>query len=146
MRKCGNDVAVSEMVGTVMLLGMAIALFSLLSVVVLSYPFNPTSPTVNVVGMVDVDKDGNDIIVIEHRGGEPLSLDTDIVFSTDTDNYPYKVSDRLEPDAINGGYWNIGEKFIINPDDLAVGILNSEIRLLIVDGNSKIVIMSGYIN
>ena len=39
--------AVSDVLGTILLLGITISLFSVLSVVVLSYPFNPNPPSVN---------------------------------------------------------------------------------------------------
>jgi len=64
---------VAEIIGTVLLLGIAVAIFSTLYVVVFAYPFPTSSPNVILIGTIE----GSNII-IEHPSGEALSLDTEI--------------------------------------------------------------------
>ena len=71
MKDNRKNMAVSDVVGTVLLLGITVALFSTLCVGVLSYPFSPSEPAVNIVGTRV-----GDYLILEHRGGEALSLDT----------------------------------------------------------------------
>jgi len=78
------DCGVTEVVGTVLLLGIAVSVFSSLYVVVLSYPSPSSISSANLVGTIE----GSNI-VIEHRGGEALSLDTEIlikIFEEDEKN------------------------------------------------------------
>ena len=66
-----KDKAISEVLGVILLLVITVTLFSGLSYVVLTYPFHPSPPSVDIVGMLD-DKN----ITLSHRGGEILGLDT----------------------------------------------------------------------
>ena len=67
MRKMKKaEEALSEVVGTVMLLGMAVSLFSVLSIVVLTHPFNPSAPSVNIVGMIDGTEGEIDLPIARH--------------------------------------------------------------------------------
>jgi len=45
--------AVSSIVGTALLLGMAIALFSIVQILALSFPYNPNPPSVRLVGNIE---------------------------------------------------------------------------------------------
>jgi hypothetical protein len=65
---------------------MAVLLFSVLSYVVLSYPATPSSASANLVGVID-----DDYLMIEHRGGESLNLDTRVVL-TISGSIPKSVS------------------------------------------------------
>jgi hypothetical protein len=109
MNKKREKLAVSETLGTILLLGITVALFSVVALLVLSYPFNPSPPTVNLIGMVD----GNDII-IEHRGGEDLDLDTKILITIAdqrvliNDKIP-TAEDLLDDEAKKDNVWSIGE-------------------------------------
>ena len=78
-----NKKAASEIIGTVLLLGMAIAFFSVLSITVLSYPSSSSSPSTNLVGMIIPTNETNneENLLIEHRGGDALSLDTKVIIT-----------------------------------------------------------------
>jgi len=135
MKLIKNKKAVSEILGTQLLLGIAISLFSLLSVIVLSYPFDPSTPSVDLVGMVD---QGD--IIIEHRGGERLSLDTNVVILIDGFRNEMTIKDHLANEFKTDGYWDIGEKFVypgISPD--------SKVRVIITDIVSNSVIMNNIV-
>lgn len=140
-----NNLAVSETLDTILLLGIAVALFSVLSFIVLTYPFEPSTPSVNIVGFVD----GNDII-LEHRGGEDLGLDTRIMVTiNDSDNYVFAVSDNyiLGNESKSNTVWNIGENIIINAtrDLPSLDLSSSKVDLTVVDMNANSVILTGVI-
>ena len=79
MKSWGNNIRklkdsnemVSEILGTVLLFGIVVAIFSTMYVSVVSYPTPGPSVFVNLVGTVE----GKNII-IQHRGGDALSLNT----------------------------------------------------------------------
>ena len=70
-----ND-AVSEIIGIAILLGISISLFAVVQAIVLNYPYEPSPPSVNLVGSIE----GNNIF-IEHYGGESISLDSKILIT-----------------------------------------------------------------
>jgi flagellin-like protein len=126
--------AVSEIVGTVMLLGIAIAMFSLVQLFAFGLlTENQNPPSVRLVASVE---DRN--ITIFHNGGESLPLDTRILCTVDdTSSYSINVSDTMKTGAPDD--WRIGEKVEYNPGH---GILdNSKVEILVVDVKSNSVIM-----
>ena len=131
------DEAVSDIVGTVLLLGMAVLLFSVLSYVVLSYPSTPSSASANLVGVID-----DDYLLIEHRGGESLDLDTQVIIRI-SGNIPECVSvgdsDYLSDEAKMDNHWGIGEWFVYQDDDMN----GKQVDISVVDKISNSVIMSG---
>jgi hypothetical protein len=144
--KKSND-AVSEVLGTVLLLGMAVSLFSLLSFTVLSFPFNPSSPSVNVVGYIE---DTN--VTLEHYGGESLDGNITVIISINENSTKIKIDDILNKDDINWSLgdennnhlWDLGEKLIYYPDS-DENIIGEQIEFKIVDIKSNSVILSGKI-
>jgi len=143
-----NNFGVSDVVGTILLLGITVSLFSVLSLVVLSYPFQPSTPYVNIIGFVDTE---NNNITLEHRGGEKLPLDTKIIVTiNNTDVYRMNVSDNflLSNKSKEDGFWGIGENVIITPSHNLVSDLNltvSVVDVTVVDSKSNSVVMMGTI-
>lgn len=136
MKKEKKDQGVSDVVGTILLLGMAVALFSLLSIIVLSYPFNESTPDVNIIGLVD---NGN--IVLQHHGGETLTLDTQVIVRIADVTYTFSIEEYVE-DLNDNNRWDIGESVIYMP---SMDIKNLQIDLTVVDQISGSVIMDGRI-
>lgn len=131
-----NDNAVSEIVGTVLLLAMAICLFSLLSVIVLSYPISSNTPSANLVGTIE-----GEYLLIEHRGGTPLRLDTKVIITIGGDQPEYiKIGDFLDDNAKEDNLWGIGEWFIYNH---YTNLEGQKVAISIVDVESNSVIMMG---
>ena len=131
--------AVSEVVGTAILLGIAISLFSIVQVIALSFPFNPSTPSARLVGTVN-----QNTIVIEHNGGESLSLDTKILYNIDgTSKIVQIAGDLLDVNTSDGdALWSIGEKVSYTPD---FDISNHKIEISVIDLVSNSIIMSGII-
>jgi hypothetical protein len=126
--------AVSEVLDTILLLGIAVALFSVLSIVVLSFPFEPSTPSVNIVGFVN----GNDI-VLEHRGGEDLGLDTAVFITVGGEKIQKTVGDLLRDEFKDNNVWNIGEIL----DFSSSNIPGNQVTVTIVDTKSNSVVMMG---
>jgi len=134
-----ND-AVSEVLGTVLLLGMAVSMFSLLSFTVLSYPFNPSPPSVNLVGYMGGTNNvtGETNVTVEHYGGESLDIITTkvmvIIQGTFTN---VDITDSLN-DSNNNNLWDIGEKLVHS-----VNVTGKQVEVTVVDTKSNSIIMSG---
>ena len=83
--------AVSEVMGTILLLMITVGLFSVVAISVYNLlPFNP-APSADIICQVN----GDDII-LTHRGGDALSLDTKIGFSNNTGTKYIVVGDYLD--------------------------------------------------
>ena len=138
------NLGVSDVVAVIMLLGMTVALFSVVSIVVLSYPFSPNPPTANLVGFIGE----NNNIILEHRGGEDIGLDAKIIVTIgDSERYQMNISDGyiLSNNSKNNNLWNIGENIIIDPSiDLPnIDISTTKVDITVVDANSDSVILMG---
>lgn len=128
--------AVSEIVGTALLLGISIALFSIVQVIALNLPNNTNPPTVRLVGNI-----GNETIYIVHHGGESLSLDTEIIFRINDTTYSWTAREILNQSSSNGdNVWNIGEKV-----DYYGDLSGKQVMITVVDVESNTVIMQSTI-
>jgi hypothetical protein len=131
--------AVSEVVGTILLIGIGVSLFVLLSIVTFTMPslfFSEPAPSVNILGRIE----GNSV-VFEHHGGHPLSLDTEIVVWFAETRFVTTVGAVLAPELKADGFWNIGEKIWITNND--PNFLIMQISASITDKASDSVVMRG---
>ena len=112
MRKNRSCDAVSEILATVLLLGIAVSLFSVLYVIVISSPVETPSPSVILVGSI---KEQN--ITINHHGGVALDLDTEILAIVGGARQNVTTArDYLDITYMNNNKWDIGEKLVIDLD------------------------------
>jgi hypothetical protein len=138
--------AISDIVGTILLLSISLGLLSVVYIgvynVAQGYAHTPI-PTINIMGSVE----GN-YVVLKHHGGSPLASDTIIRITipkltpsiTDT-----TVADSRTP--LTTDSWKIGDtplKILIdsNPGQDLIGY---EIRVEIIDKKSNSLIMRGII-
>ena len=137
-----SNKAVSEILGTILLLGIAVSLFSVLSYIVISYPFEPNPPNIDLLGYVY----GNEII-IEHRGGEPIKLDANIIVRiNDTEVLTSTAELYLNESSSNqDNYWNLGEYVLINAtkDPIFNDIRSSKVDVSVVDVTSNSLVLGG---
>ena len=128
-----TDDAVSEIVGTILLLGITISLFSVICGVVLSYPFSPSSPSTNLVGMVE-----GEYLLIEHRGGKTLELETKVSLTIgDNMSEIITVRDYLNTESKADNLWGIGEWFVYQNSN----ITGKKVGIAVVDLESDSVIL-----
>jgi hypothetical protein len=131
--------AASEVVGTLLLIGIAVSLFVLLSIVTFTMPsifFSDPTPSTNIIGRVE----GN-TVVFEHYGGQALPLDTKITVMFAETPFIVTVGDVLDSSSKADGEWNIGEKIVIvnNDPNLPIMLINA----IITDMKSNTVVMRG---
>jgi hypothetical protein len=133
-----NDTAVTEIIATTLLLGMTVSIFSIVCMVVLSYPISSAPPSVNLVAMID-----EDWLFIEHRGGESLPLDTTVTFIIEEKSTTITVKDYSfsSVDAKLNGQWDVGECFIYHDSELKDNIVD----VIVTDQQTNSVVMSSII-
>jgi hypothetical protein len=124
--------AVSEMVGTILLLAMSVSFFSIVYISILTiYPLS-SSPSVNLICSVE---DNN--FTLEHRGGKTLDLNTKFIIKIDSSINNFTAGDYLSIESKDDGVWNIGERVVYPVGD----ITNKKVSLSVVDIESNSVIM-----
>jgi hypothetical protein len=135
-----NKKAVSEIVGTMLLLGFAIAMFVGVQLMALNFPFNEPDPTVRLSATID-----DDTVIVVHLGGESLSPNTEIVYYVEGNSITKTASEML---AVGDTSWNIGEKLSYNltgsGDFLTLSDLTGkEVRITVIDVATNSLIMQG---
>ena len=124
--------AVTEMVGTMLLLVISVAIFSVLYLSIVTVSPNPAQPSVNLICTLD-----NENITFEHRGGETLDLETVITVTIDDVNNKFIVDNYINNDFKQDGKWNVGERVIYPTGD----VTNLKVSVSVVDKLSNSVIM-----
>ena len=102
-----HNAAVTELVGSVLLLGVLATTIAVIYYNVLSSPPPDNPPNVTIIGYVE-----NNNLILELQKGDSLNLDTAITIKMDIENETFLVGNYLDEDAIKDGEWNIGEKVI----------------------------------
>jgi FlaG/FlaF family flagellin (archaellin) len=128
------DNGVSEIIGTMLLLGITVTLFSLVYVSVLAISPTPLTPSANIVFRVE----GDDII-IDHCGGAALSLDTKILMMIGNRSVNVTAKDGLDDKYKDDDIWGMGEKLVFPVENLS----GKQITINVVDVNSNSLVMTG---
>ena len=140
-KKSRSNQAVSEVLDIVLLLGITIALFAFLNYIVFSYSFNESSPSVSLIGSIDK---VNNMINIEHNGGESLEGNTNVIITIESDVYQ-NTSRELLRDVNGDNKWNIGEIVQFDYSELYLhGDItdNPYIKVLVVDLSTNSLVLS----
>lgn len=126
--------AASELIGTVLLLGLTVAIFSIIYTGVLSVNLDVNEPNPRIIAKIE----GSNII-LEHCGGERLGLDTKvkIVIQNET---TIKTVGELLIDSNKDEHWNIGEK-LAYPVSYSINPLEADITSIDIEG--KKIILTG---
>ena len=139
MKNKRKNHAVSEIVSVILLLCIAISLFAVVQIVVFSYPFDQSPPSLNLVGSIDKEN-----ILIEHQGGERISLNAKIILLIEGKNQTsiiardYLVDNTSDDDD----YWEIGE--IVTYDTKMV-LTGFKVEATVVDKETNSIVMNGLI-
>jgi len=48
-KKYSNDNAINEIVGTMLILGISVSIFSIVYITVLTFPYSPSTPSSNII-------------------------------------------------------------------------------------------------
>lgn len=139
MKKNRVNHAVSEIVSVSLLLGISISLFSGVQLIVFSYPYEPSPPSLDLVGSIDQEN-----ILIEHHGGESISLDAQIRVIIGSTNYISIIAkDYLDSNSSDDDdKWEIGEIVSYNSNINLTGI---RVETTVVDKETNSIVMTGII-
>jgi hypothetical protein len=134
-RHNAQNEAVSEIMGTFILIIIAVTLFSALSIIILNPWFNysdETPPSAFLVGTIK-----NNNVIIEHHGGVTLSPQTKITISIDGVPTTFTVNQfNYWKDTNGDGIWSIGEQVVYPGGNLQ----GKKVTCLIVDVNKNTVV------
>jgi len=113
-RKCNNHIqdrsAVSSIVGTMLLLIIAVSLFSTVYYFVLTMDVTHTTPAVNIVGAISEDN----TLILTHFGGESIQPEDTILVNIEGTQKEISISTYLD-DTNNNSLWDLGERIIYSP-------------------------------
>ncbi|UCD13343.1 MAG: type IV pilin, partial [Thermoplasmatales archaeon] len=142
MKTKRGDKAVSEIMGTVLLLALAVGLFSTVYVFVINQSLNPEehAPPVNLVGTTE-----GKTIVFENRGGLSLPSDSIICFLSVAGKQMNMTIGPYLQDTNGNGAWDVGEKLVFNSSNIGVDITDLQVDAAIIDKSSDQLVMSGTI-
>ena len=87
-----SKLAVSEVISVVLLLGITVTLFAVLTFFVTSFSFDQSGPFVKLTGTIDKE---NTVINIKNNGGESLEGTTNIIITIGTTAHQRSVSEIL---------------------------------------------------
>lgn len=135
-----SDSAVTEIIGTMLLIAISLGLFSVVYVSVLNVPYVPPTPTANIACLVE----GNDI-VLEHYGGDPIGLQTKLLLSIDDVQSEVTLGDidgTLSWDKNGDEEWSMGEKIVYSPGSLT----GKQVNVNIIDTVSNSIVTVGSIS
>jgi hypothetical protein len=126
------NIAVSETVGTMLLLIISFSVFSVLYLSVLTVSPNPPKPSVNLICTLEKNN-----ITLDHCGGRTLDLDTEITVTINGANEKFIVNDYINNTSKKDGVWNIGEQVIYPIGD----ITDLKVSVSVVDIHSNSVVL-----
>ena len=135
--------AVSEVLGTVLLLVISVSVFTVVYASFFSVDLGSDVPSVSLIGVIE-----NNNLIILHQGGEDIGLDTRVIMSPIPNvdgSQNVEVNDYLDPDETKDGKWNIGESFNFDLDTLSGFLEFNLLDVMVVDTDSQTVIMMGTI-
>ncbi|RLF41031.1 MAG: hypothetical protein DRN21_01035, partial [Thermoplasmata archaeon] len=140
---------VSEIVGTVLLLAIAVTAFSVLAIYVYSNTSPSTAPPdLNLAGYLNEEQH----IIIEHKGGDDATLEevrlTIWKGEVDSATFYFNANGELVGDhgtfsGDDDGYWNLGEYIDINATAIFGNITHWQISAVVIDDASNSIIFSG---
>ncbi|MEA3457554.1 MAG: hypothetical protein U9R21_02625, partial [Candidatus Thermoplasmatota archaeon] len=136
---------------TVLLLMIVVAVFSGIYIVVLTPPSDAPQPLVTIVGKIEemdgvvVEDLGNlddtaDVVLI-HRGGKSVPLDSKILITIGDTVVNMTVGNCLDAKSKEDGAWTIGEQIVYPVGDESY----QHVTVMIVDVESNSVIFTGVV-
>jgi hypothetical protein len=126
---------ISEILGSIVILSITVAIFASIYVTVLSERPEIETPIVTIKGMLN-----DDSILLTHYGGESLSLETKIQINIANSSENITVKDYLENSYKIDGKWNIGEPISYQISNYT----GKQVEVIVVDVNSKDIIFQGF--
>ena len=133
-----TNLAVSEIIGTILILGIATSSFTVVYHQVASTPIPIPAPIVELSGMIDDNQ-----VIVTHRGGEPLDLDTELNLNAGGIQKSVKVGDFLDNKSKEDGVWSLGEKAVFPLEYDFDYSVYPNLDINVVDKGSNSLLMTG---
>ncbi|MBU0497857.1 MAG: DUF2341 domain-containing protein [Candidatus Thermoplasmatota archaeon] len=134
MQLAGKESAISELVGTMLLMSIVVGVFGLLYIGVMDYDFHEESPLVHIVASIEGPN-----IVFEHRGGPDVGIHGKIIITIGGNETQVTISDYLNTTAKQNGLWNIGEQVVYPVGDIAF----MQVKATVIDEHNDYVLLTG---
>jgi hypothetical protein len=132
-----NEKAVTELMGTMFLLAIAVCVISVIMITVVSSFTDTADVQVDILGKIQ----GNNV-VLEHQGGENLGLDTEVFLEIGGYEEEFTAGDYLDEKSKFDGFWSIGEQ-VIYPSSLFDDIEELMVNARVIDPSTKSMILYG---
>jgi len=110
-KKNHSTSAVSEILGTILLFAMAMALFSVLYISIIPMNVVQSSTSTNIIGYV---QDGD--IILEHHGGSSVTNESYLRLNIGESVSIVNISSTYLHDTNNNNKWDIGEKIVYSAE------------------------------
>lgn len=136
-----NCEAVSEVIGEILLTGIAVIAFSVIAVILLSPQGSIERPELDIDGWVDSD---TDTIWLRHVGGERVQADNIRIF-VDINNDRYEIDPRELTTLYTKPLWELGDTFSLETSYLwGKDIVNTDqVYVVMVHVPSSTILKSG---
>ena len=137
-----TKLAVTEIIGTMLMLVMATSSFTVVYYNVVSVPTPNPAPIVELSGMIDDNQ-----VIVTHRGGVPLDLDTELTLNVGGTQKSFRVRDFLDSKSKEDGVWGLSEKVVFPLEydfdysvypNLDINIIDRESNSILMTGITKI--------
>ena len=126
-----SNYAISEVISVLLLISITIGVFVGLHIVMTNDPGPETQQSTIISGNIEGEK-----FIVEHSRGPSLSLDTKCIVNIGGFIKNYTVGDLLSSESKEDNFWNIGERFVYNLENISY----LQVTLSIVDVDTKSVI------
>ncbi len=134
--------AVSEIIATILLLSISLALLCVVYLLVLNNATTPSSTLqVSSAQLLATADDTN--VFLQNNGGHALPLNTKLVFTIGGTNYYGTAADYLI-DTNGDGVWSIGEEIVFTPPGVP-SLFGLEIQIKIINPDANSMIMAGLV-
>ena len=132
-----ND-GVSEITSTMLLLGIAVIIFSVVYFSLLSTPTPNVYPAIDMIAGVQ-EVNGNYSITIEHRGGEPIDVNSRFIVDIAGIRKPVTQLKDLIQHSDDEAFWDFGEQ-IIYPIEENLSGLQVDVGIAEIHSNSLVLL------
>jgi len=147
-KKLKNNNAVTDLIGTMLMLFIAIALFSIIYFFVFSVEAPVRPPSTNVIGYLE-----GDTIYFEHWGGETLGTEASIIFTIAGDRKDsvylqddFEIWDSKGDNIPNPDKWSFGEILVFDASEiLGEQLINKRVTYSFIDELGGSIISEGMI-
>ncbi len=130
-----SEDAVSEILGTLLLLSITVGIFGLVYVNVLNYNFPESKPATQLVTSIE-----DDLFVVEHIGGNELTTDSRIYLEINGTKMNFTAKMFMDPTDAADDKWSIGEQ-VIYPTGSS--LTTKQVQAYIIDETTQFMYSTG---